>query len=97
MMNVRSFFIAFGPLNVSVSCSEDMSAASKPRNLILKDRPRFPVTHLMPTDGILMWEEKTLENIIHTHFFRPTQAASFADAEVVNPVLCSLEKKSSKS
>ena len=97
MMNVRSFFIAFGPLNVLVSCSEDTSAALKPRNLILKDRLRFPVTHLMPTDGILTWEERTSENIKHAHFFRPTHAASFADAEVVNPVICILEKKRSKS
>lgn len=41
MMNVRSFFIAFGPLNVLISCSEDMFAALKPRNFILKDRTDF--------------------------------------------------------
>lgn len=96
-MNVRSFFIAFGPLNVLVACSEDMPEALRSRNFILKDRLRRPVTHPTSTDQILMWEERTLENIKHTHFFRPTQAVSFADAEVMNPVICALEKKSSKS
>lgn len=64
----RPFFIAFGSWNVFVSCPEDMVAALKPRILILKDRLRFPVTHLMPTDGIFMWEEKTLGNIKDTQF-----------------------------
>lgn len=95
-MNVRSFFMAFGPLNVLVACSEDMPEALKSRNFILKDRLRRPVTHLTSRGQILMWEERTLENTKHTHFFRVTQAVSFADAEV-NPVICALEKKSSKS
>lgn len=67
-MIVRPFFTAFGSLSILVSCPEDMFAALKPRTWILKDRLRFPVTHLMPTDGIFMWEERTLENIKDTHF-----------------------------
>lgn len=62
------FCIAFGSMSVFVSCPEDMLAALKPRILVHKDRPIFPVTHLMPTDGIFMWEEITLENIKDTHF-----------------------------
>lgn len=96
-MNVRSFFMAFGPLNVLVACSEDTSEALKSRSFILKDRLKCPVTHLTSRGQILMGEERTLENTKHTHFFRATQAVSSADAEVMNSVICALEKKSSKS
>lgn len=89
--------MAFEPLNVLVASSEDMPETLKSRNFILKDRLRHPVTHLTSRGQILMWEERTLENTKHTRFFRATQAVSFADAEVMNPVMCALEKKSSKS